>query len=123
MGAAVGRQAVLGGATVRWFSSGRSEATRRRALDFGFEDFTDGVPELFAVVLPGGIGQAPALKMAYVSYQKISSALAAVAHGLDRECGVSESLVREAELLRSFPLAETAQFPGVANHSGRRGVT
>jgi hypothetical protein len=129
MGAAVGRQAVLGGATVRWFSSGRSEATRRRALDFGFEDFTDGVPELFAgttlevVVLPGGIGQAPALKMAYASYQKISSALAAVAHALDRECGVSESLVREAELLRSFPLAETAQFPGVANHSGRRGVT
>jgi hypothetical protein len=87
-------------------------------VDFGFEDFTDGVPELFAgltlevVGLPGGIGQAPALKMACASYQKISRALAAVAHAPPRECGVSESLVREAELLRSFPLAETTQFPG-----------
>ena len=72
---------------------------------------------MVVVVLPGVIGQAPALEMAYASYQKFSRALAAVAHALARGCEVSESLVREAEFLRSFPLAETAQFPGVANHS------
>lgn len=209
MGAAVGRQAVLGGATVRWVSSGRSAATRNRAADSGFEAYPDiavaldgadvvlaicppanaedvaqavagytgvyveanaiapartrqiaallssarvvdggiigepplragttrlylsgaaaGVPELFegstleTVVLSGEIGQASALKMAYASYQKISRALAAVAHALARGYRVEEALAREADLLRSFPLAETAQFPGVAAKAWRWG--
>ncbi|EWM17911.1 NAD(P)-dependent oxidoreductase [Kutzneria sp. 744] len=35
MGAAVGRQAVSAGATVLWVGAGRSDATRRRAVDAG----------------------------------------------------------------------------------------
>lgn len=207
MGAAVGRQAVLGGATVRWVSAGRSAATRNRASGLGFAEFEDvasavdsadvvlsicppanaedvarsvsgyrgvfveanaiapertrriasllpaarvvdggiigepphrpgttrlylsgdtaGIPELFAgtalevVVLPGELGQASALKLAYASYQKISRALAVVAHALARSHGVEAALLWEAELLRSFPLAETAQFPGVAAKAWR----
>lgn len=86
---------------------------------------TDGVPELFAgsalevVTLPGGVGQASALKMAYASYQKASRVLAAVAHALAREHGVDDQLIREAELLRSFPLADVDQFPGVAAKAWR----
>ena len=41
MGAAVGRQAVRGGATVRWVSAGRSEQTRRRAEEAGFDAHPD----------------------------------------------------------------------------------
>jgi 3-hydroxyisobutyrate dehydrogenase-like beta-hydroxyacid dehydrogenase len=39
MGAAVGRQAVSGGATVRWFAAGRSAATRKRADDAGLDEY------------------------------------------------------------------------------------
>ncbi len=207
MGAAVGRQAVAAGATVRWVSSGRSAATRKRAAAAGFEEFTDlaaaldgtgivlsicppagaedlarslsgyagifveanaitpartariaemlpaarvvdggiigepphragttrlylagdagGVPELFTgtalevVTLPGGIGRASALKLAYASYQKASRVLAAVAHGLAREYAVDEYLMREAALLQSRPLADVAQFPDVAAKAWR----
>ncbi|TGD86047.1 NAD(P)-dependent oxidoreductase [Mycolicibacterium sp. CH28] len=207
MGAAVARQAMLGGATVRWVSAGRSSPTRKRASDAGLQEYgelsaaldgadvvlsicppahaeevaralpgyagiyveanaiapsrtrhiatllprarvvdggiigeppsqagttrlylsgpAEGVPELFTgtalevVTLDGGIGQASALKMAYASYQKISRALAAVAHVLAREYGVDEQLAHEAQLLRSFPLAETGQLPGVAAKAWR----
>ncbi len=207
MGAAVGRQAVAGGATVRWVGAGRSVATRNRAAAAGFEECgtlaaaldgagivlsicppasaedlarelagyagtfveanaitparvnriaallptarvvdggiigepphrpgttrlylsgdADGVPELFdgtaleVITLPGGVGQASALKMAYASYQKASRVLAAVAHALALEHGVDEQLIREAELLRSFPLADVEQFPGVAAKAWR----
>lgn len=207
MGAAVGRQAVAGGARLRWVGAGRSQATRSRAAAAGFEEFRDlptaldgadivlsicppaaaedlaaelvgytgvfveanaitpartariaamlpnarvvdggiigeppqrpgttrlylsgdatGVPELFAgtalevVTLPGGIGRASALKMAYASYQKASRVLAAVAHALAREHRVDEHLMREAALLRSFPLADVEQFPGVAAKAWR----
>src|SRR5574337_1062591 len=166
MGAAVGRQAVSGGATVRWAGAGRSAATRKRAADAGLEEHAelaaaldgtdvvlsicppahaeevagavagytgiyvegnaiapartrriaallpgaqvvdggiigappyhrgttrlylsgnaDRIPDLFdgtaleVVTLPGGIGQASALKMAYASYQKASRVLAAL---------------------------------------------
>jgi 3-hydroxyisobutyrate dehydrogenase-like beta-hydroxyacid dehydrogenase len=207
MGAAVGRQAVIGGASVRWIGSGRSAATRKRAAAAGFDEFADllaaldgtdivlsicppaaaedlareligytgvfveanaitparvariaamlptarvvdggiigeppnqagttrlylsgitaGIPELFSgtalevVTLPGGIGQASALKMAYASYQKASRVLAAVAHALAREYGVDDHLMREAGLLRSFPLADVEQFPAVAAKAWR----
>lgn len=207
MGAAVGRQAVSGGAAVRWVGTGRGHATRTRAAAAGFEEFADlpsaldgtdivlsicppafaedlardmvgyrgvfveanaitparvrriatmlptarvvdgaiigeppqqkgttrlylsgdtvGVPELFAgtdldvVTMPGGLGQASALKMAYASYQKASRILAAVAHALAHEYGVEDHLMREAELLRSFPLAEIQQYPGVAAKAWR----
>lgn len=207
MGAAVGRQAVAGGATVRWVSGNRSDATRKRAAAAGFEEFsdlpsaldgtdivlsicppagaeelaaslsgyrgtfveanaitpartariaamlpaarvvdggiigeppqqagttrlylsgdTDGVPALFTgtalevVTLPGGIGSASALKLAFASYQKASRILAAVAHGLAREHGVGEHLMREADLLQSRPLADVGQFPEVAAKAWR----
>src|SRR5574337_28135 len=207
MGAAVGRQAVSGGATVRWAGAGRSAATRKRAADAGLEEHAelaaaldgtdvvlsicppahaeevaragagytgiyveanaiapartrriatllpraqvvdggiigappyhrgttrlylsgnaDRIPDLFdgtaleVVTLPGGIGQASALKMAYASYQKASRVLAAVAHALATEHGVDEYLMREADLLRSFPLADVDQFPEVATKAWR----
>ena len=211
MGAAVGRQAEAGGATVRWVRHGRSAATRQRARDNGFQEFDDlpaaldgtdvvlsicppefaedvagqvahsalrytgvyveanaiaaqrtrriaellphakvvdggiigeapvragttrlylsgdphGVPGLFAgstlqvVALPGGIGAASALKMAYASYQKASRILAAVAHALAVEHGVDAHLMREAELLQSFPLADVDQVPAVAAKAWR----
>ena len=86
---------------------------------------SDGVPELFTgtalevVTLPGGIGQASALKLAYASYQKASRVLAAVAHGLAREQGVDEYLMREAALLSSRPLADVEHFPEVAAKAWR----
>lgn len=207
MGAAVGRQAVVGGGTVRWVGAARSEATRKRAAAAGLVEFADldaaldgadvvlsicppaaaeelaaalagytgvfveanaitpartariaamlpgarvvdggiigepphragttrlylsgdsaGVAELFAgtalevVLLPGGIGRASALKLAYASYQKASRVLAAVAHGLAREHGVEDHLMREAALLTSRPLADVEQFPHAAAKAWR----
>ncbi|MEB3022141.1 NAD(P)-dependent oxidoreductase [[Mycobacterium] crassicus] len=207
MGAEVGRQAVAGGATVRWVGGGRSAATRQRARDAGLEEHADlataldgtdvvlsicppahaedvaravagytgvyvdanaiaptrmhriaallpgawvvdggiigeppdrwgttrlylsgdadRIPDLFdgtaleVVVLPGGIGRASALKMAYASYQKASRVLAAVAHALAGVHGVDEFLTREADLLRSLPLADVDQFPEVAAKAWR----
>lgn len=207
MGAAVGRQAVSGGATVRWVATDRSIATRARATDAGLEEHTeltsalngtdivlsicppanaedvacaiagytgiyveanaiapararriaallpdahvvDGgiigpppdhsgstrlyvsgdtgqVQDLFdgtaleVVRLPGGVGQASALKMAYASYQKASRVLAAVAHALAGAHGVDDYLRHEADLLRSSPLAEVDQFPEVAAKAWR----
>lgn len=207
MGAAVGRQVVTAGATVRWVSAGRSTATRKRAEAAGFEECadlqtalqdadvvlsicppagaedlarslrgyrgivveanaitpartariaailsdarvvdggiigeppqrpgttrlylsgdSDGVPELFAgsalevITLPGGIGRASALKLAYASYQKASRVLAAVAHSLAREHAVDHYLTREAALLTSRPLADVEQFPEVAAKAWR----
>lgn len=209
MGAAVGRQAVVGGSAVRWVSGNRSVATRQRAHDAGLVEYaelaaaldgtdvvlsicppahaeevaravagytgvyveanaitpsrtqriaallpgarvvdggvigepprrrgttrlylsgdSDGIPELFdgtaleVVVLPGGIGRASALKMAYASYQKASRVLAALAHALATEHGVDEFLMREADLLHSRPLADVDQVPGVAAKAWRWG--
>ncbi|KAA8938822.1 DUF1932 domain-containing protein, partial [Mycobacterium sp.] len=86
---------------------------------------TGQVPELFdgtaldVVRLAGGIGQASALKMAYASYQKASRVLAAVAHALAGAHGVDDYLRHEADLLRSFPLADVDQFPEVAAKAWR----
>jgi 3-hydroxyisobutyrate dehydrogenase-like beta-hydroxyacid dehydrogenase len=72
-----------------------------------------------AVVLDGEVGAASALKLAYASYQKISRVLGALAHALAREHGVGAELEREAELLRSRPLAETDAFAGAAAKAWR----
>lgn len=85
----------------------------------------DGVPELFegsaleAVRLPGGIGQASALKMAFASYQKASRVLAAVSHALAGEYGVGAQLVREADLLHGRPLADVEVFTAAAARAWR----
>jgi hypothetical protein len=81
-------------------------------------DLFDGTA-LEVVRLPGGVGQASALKMAYASYQKASRVLAAVAHALAGAHGVDDYLRHEADLLRSFPLADVDQFPVVAAKAWR----
>jgi Domain of unknown function (DUF1932) len=84
-----------------------------------------GVAELFAataleaVVLDGDVGAASALKLAYAGYQKISRVLSALAHGLAREHGVGAELEREAELLRSRPLADVDAFASAASKAWR----
>jgi hypothetical protein len=87
----------------------------------------DAVAALFAattveaVVLDGPIGAASALKLSYAGYQKISRVLGALAHALAREHGVGAELAREAELLRSRPLAETDAFAAAAAKAWRWG--
>ncbi|MCV7079275.1 DUF1932 domain-containing protein [Mycobacterium szulgai] len=74
---------------------------------------------LEVVTLPGDIGQASALKMAYASYQKASRVLGAVAHALAQRHGVEDHLAREADLLHSRPLADTDAFRAAAARAWR----
>jgi hypothetical protein len=74
---------------------------------------------LEVVTLPGGVGQASALKLAYASYQKASRVLAAIAHALAREHDVADQLVHEAELLHSRPLADLDVLCSAAARSWR----
>ncbi|WP_406508406.1 DUF1932 domain-containing protein [Streptomyces sp. NBC_00212] len=71
--------------------------------------------------LPGGIGQASALKLSYSSYQKASRALAAVAYALASDHGVEAELLDIAEGRTTSYLAEIAYFPKVAARSWRWG--
>ncbi len=57
--------------------------------------------------------------MAYASYQKISRRSPQWRTRWPETTGVGDALLREAALLRSFPLAETAQFPAVAAKAWR----
>ncbi|MET9361927.1 DUF1932 domain-containing protein [Streptomyces sp. NPDC006632] len=72
-----------------------------------------------ARILPGGIGQASALKLSYSSYQKASRALAAVAYALASDHGVEAELLDIAEGRTTSYLAETAYFPKAAARSWR----
>lgn len=58
---------------------------------------------LQVVTLPGAVGQASALKLAYASYQKASRVLAAIARALASHHGIDAQLTYEAELLHSRP--------------------
>jgi 3-hydroxyisobutyrate dehydrogenase-like beta-hydroxyacid dehydrogenase len=84
-----------------------------------------GIPDLFAgtaldvVVLPGDVGAASALKIAYASYQKTTWALAAVAHALAAAHGVDEHLLAEAERLTARPLLQTDAYPTMAARGWR----
>jgi len=69
--------------------------------------------------LPGGVGQASALKLAYASYQKASRVLAAIAHSLAREHDVADQLAHEAGLLHSRPLADLDVFCSAAARAWR----
>jgi Domain of unknown function (DUF1932) len=113
-GAVVVDGGIIGGppttpGTTRLYVSGNSEP----------------IPALFAdtaldvVTLPGEVGQASALKLAYASYQKASRVLAAIAHALAREHDVEDQLVREAELLHSRPLADLDVFCAAAARAWR----
>lgn len=70
-------------------------------------------------LLPGGIGQASALKLSYSSYQKASRVLAAVAYALASDYGVEEELLDVAQGRTTSYLAESAYFPKVAARSWR----
>jgi 3-hydroxyisobutyrate dehydrogenase-like beta-hydroxyacid dehydrogenase len=84
-----------------------------------------GVPELFAgtaldvVVLPGEVGVASALKIAYAAYQKTTWALAAVSHAFAAAHGVGDELLAEAERLQARPLLQLDAYPGVAARGWR----
>ena len=84
-----------------------------------------GVPELFAgtalevAVLPGEVGVASALKIAYAAYQKTTWALAAVSHALAAAHGVGDQLLAEAARLQARPLLQLDSYPGVAARGWR----
>jgi 3-hydroxyisobutyrate dehydrogenase-like beta-hydroxyacid dehydrogenase len=70
-------------------------------------------------VLPGGVGSASALKLAYSSYQKASRVLAAVAYALAAEHDVEADLLDVAQGRTSSYLAEPDYFPKVAARAWR----
>jgi 3-hydroxyisobutyrate dehydrogenase-like beta-hydroxyacid dehydrogenase len=86
-----------------------------------------GVPELFAgtaldvVVLPGDVGVASALKIAYATYQKTTWALAAVSHALAAAHGVGDVLLEEADRLHARPLLQVDAYPSMAARGWRWG--
>jgi 3-hydroxyisobutyrate dehydrogenase-like beta-hydroxyacid dehydrogenase len=71
------------------------------------------------VALDGGIGVASALKMAYSGYQKGTRVLAAVAHALAAQHGVTEHLVTEAAQTTGSPLAQPDELTTVAAKAWR----
>ncbi len=72
-----------------------------------------------ALVVDGGIGRASALKMAYGSYNKALSALAAVSHALADAHGVGDELLAEARRSGLGPLADPGSLPGAAARGWR----
>lgn len=102
-----------------------SERTGARLYLSGPADDVDAVAALCAgtavtaVVIDGDIGQASALKMAFASYNKIASALAAVSHALAEGYGVGDQLMAEARRLTHDRLANLDQLPGVAARAWR----
>jgi 3-hydroxyisobutyrate dehydrogenase-like beta-hydroxyacid dehydrogenase len=79
--------------------------------------FTDTAVE--PVALSAKIGGASALKMAHSSYQKAARALAAVAHALAADHGVTEHLLTEANRNARSPLTDVAYLPSVAARAWR----
>jgi 3-hydroxyisobutyrate dehydrogenase-like beta-hydroxyacid dehydrogenase len=100
------------GATARLYLSGPGpEAARVAGL------FAGSAVE--AIVVDGGIGQASALKMAYGSYNKAASALAAVSHALAGTYGVGDHLLAEARRGAADHLSAPERLSGVAARAWR----
>lgn len=74
-----------------------------------------------ARVLPGDIGQASALKMAYSSFQKTSRVLAAVAYAAAVDHGVEEELLQVAARRDGSYLQETGYVSKTAARAWRWG--
>jgi 3-hydroxyisobutyrate dehydrogenase-like beta-hydroxyacid dehydrogenase len=74
---------------------------------------------LEAIAVDGDLGQASALKMAFASYNKTASALAAVSHALAGAYGVGDHLVAEAARLTGDRLADVDHLPSVAARAWR----
>lgn len=64
-------------------------------------------------------GRASALKMAFASFQKASRVLAAVAHSLADEHGVTDALLAEADRMSGRVLAQRDYLPSVAERAWR----
>jgi 3-hydroxyisobutyrate dehydrogenase-like beta-hydroxyacid dehydrogenase len=100
------------GASVRIYLAGEPSATRI-------------VDQLFAgtTVQPVIVGERPpvasALKIADASYHKAARALAAVAHALAAEYGVTEHLLSEAGRIEGSPLTDLDYLPSVAARAWR----
>jgi 3-hydroxyisobutyrate dehydrogenase-like beta-hydroxyacid dehydrogenase len=75
---------------------------------------------LTPVIVPGAVGAASALKLAFATYNKISTLLAAQAHALARQHGVDGQL-RElaAAVLPATPLAAPAGLTAAAQRAWR----
>lgn len=97
--------------TTRLYLSG-PEAARVVAL------FAD--TEVLAVALPGPVGAASALKLAFATYNKVSTLLAAQAHALARHHGVDARLRELAtELLPATPLSTPDGLTAAARKAWR----
>jgi 3-hydroxyisobutyrate dehydrogenase-like beta-hydroxyacid dehydrogenase len=98
--------------TARLYLAGDSEDATRVAVLFADTS-------LEVVAIDGHFGTASALKMAYASFQKASRALAAVAHALAADHGVTEHLLAEAARSSRSQLAEPEYLPSVAARAWR----
>lgn len=75
--------------------------------------------ELDTTVLGDRIGPASALKMATASYLRTTRLLAAIAHALADEHGITDALIREANHFGATTLADRAYLPSVAARAWR----
>ncbi|GAA1700116.1 NAD(P)-dependent oxidoreductase [Fodinicola feengrottensis] len=101
-------------------------ATRRNRLYLSGEPAdVAAIVELFAdshvgtVDLGTEIGASSAMKMAYAGYNKATSALAAVAHALAAQYGVTEHLMTEAARTTTSALSELADLPSIVDRAWR----
>jgi 3-hydroxyisobutyrate dehydrogenase-like beta-hydroxyacid dehydrogenase len=99
--------------TTRLYLAGPADAVSRvRAM---FEPTA-----LTPVVVPGAIGAASALKLAFATYNKVSSVLAAQAYALARHHGVDTQLQElAAAALPATPLAAPQRLTGSAQRAWR----
>jgi 3-hydroxyisobutyrate dehydrogenase-like beta-hydroxyacid dehydrogenase len=72
-----------------------------------------------ALAIDGDIGQASALKMAFGSYNKAASALAAVSHALAEAYGVGDQLRAEARRITRDRLGDPGHLSSVAARAWR----
>lgn len=71
------------------------------------------------IKLDEAVGAASALKMAYSSYQKTATVLAAVAHALAAKYGVTKHLLTEASHTTDVALSKPERLPAVAANAWR----
>ncbi|MGV9311111.1 DUF1932 domain-containing protein [Streptomyces sp. NPDC003691] len=103
-----------GSRTVRLYLAG--DVAAREAVESVFSD-----TRVLIRTTGGGIGSASALKLAISSYQKVSRALAGVAHALAADHGVTEHLLDEARLMNKDILDDPDYLPSVAVRAWRWG--
>ncbi len=98
--------------SVRIYLAGEPNATRIIEQIFAG---TTVQPVILGVSPP----RASALKIADASYQKAARALAAIAHAMAAEYGVTEHLLSEADRIQGSPLIDLEYLPSVAARAWR----